>query len=66
MTTDEATIEEEIVRKGKTAPRLTPDYIDSLIASENWARASDMFPGAPIVSEPNRLPITLLVSPALL
>lgn len=48
MTTDEATIEEEIVRKGKTAPRLTPQHIDAQIASENWGRASDMFPGAPV------------------
>lgn len=43
MTTDEATIEEEIVRKGKTAPRLTPQHIDDQIASERWGRASDLF-----------------------
>jgi len=43
MTTDEATIEEEIVRKGKTAPRLTPQHIDDQIASEVWGRASDLF-----------------------
>lgn len=48
MTKDEQAIEKEIVSKGKTAPRLTPDYIDAQIASENWGRASDMFPGAPI------------------
>lgn len=43
MTTDEAEIEEEIVRKGKTAPRLTPELIDAQIASEVWGRASDLF-----------------------
>ncbi len=32
MTTDEATMEEEIVRKGKTAPRITPQHIDDQIA----------------------------------
>ena len=47
MTTDEATIEEEIVRKGKTAPRLTPQHIDDQIVAENWGRASDLFKGAP-------------------
>ena len=47
MTTDEATIEEEIVRKGKTAPRLTPYYIDAQIVGENWGRASDLFKGSP-------------------
>lgn len=29
--TDEQSTEAEIVRAGKTAPRVTPDYIDSLI-----------------------------------
>lgn len=43
MTTDEATMEEEIVRKGKTAPRLTPQHIDDQIASEVWGSASDLF-----------------------
>lgn len=36
MTTDEATIEEEIVRKGKTAPRLTPSDIDAQIDREEY------------------------------
>ncbi len=36
MTTDEATIEEEIVRKGKTAPRLTPTDIDATIDREEY------------------------------
>lgn len=43
MTNDEALMEEEIVRKGKTAPRLTPALIDAQIASEVWGRASDLF-----------------------
>ena len=44
MTTkDETAIEEEIVRKGKTAPRLTPELIDAQIASEAWGRASELF-----------------------
>lgn len=47
MTPDEATIEEEIVRKGKTAPRLTPQHIDAQIASEVWGRASDLFKNTP-------------------
>ncbi len=41
MNTDEATIEEEIVRKGKTAPRLTPMQIDAQIADEAYY----VFPG---------------------
>jgi hypothetical protein len=41
MTTDEAATEEEIVRKGLTAPRLTPDLIDAQIVSE----AYHVFPG---------------------
>ena len=36
MTTDEATIEVEFVRKGKTAPRLTPTDIDAQIAGEEY------------------------------
>jgi Phage protein (N4 Gp49/phage Sf6 gene 66) family len=47
MTTDEASIEEEIVRKGKTAPRLTPQHIDDQIAGEYWGRASNLFKGCP-------------------
>jgi|SRR5882762_38816 len=41
MTTDEATLEEEIVRKGKTAPRLTPTLIDAQIVAEQYY----VFPG---------------------
>jgi hypothetical protein len=38
---DEAAIEKEIVAKGKTAPRLTPQHIDDTIASEAYY----IFPG---------------------
>jgi hypothetical protein len=60
MTTDEATIEEEIVRKGKTAPRLTPQHIDEQIIAENWGRASDMFAGAPTTEAMKCLTICVL------
>ena len=42
MTTDEATTEEEIVRKGLKAPRLTPMLIDAQIVSEQY----HVFPGS--------------------
>lgn len=34
-------IEKEIVAKGKTAPRLTPDQIESVIAEEHYFTAFD-------------------------
>lgn len=34
MSTDEQAIEKEIQAKGLNAPRLTPEHIDSVIASE--------------------------------
>lgn len=43
----EASVEAEIVAKGLTAPRLTPEYIDSQIACENYGRASDLWRDAP-------------------
>jgi hypothetical protein len=60
MTTDETTIEEEIVRKGKTAPRLTPQHIDDQIVAENWGRASDMFQGSPVTEAMQCLTICVL------
>lgn len=60
MTTDEATIEEEIVRKGKTAPRLTPDHIDAQIVSEVCGRASDLFDHVPHSPELQCLTICIL------
>lgn len=34
-------IEKEIVEKGKTAPRVTPDHIESIIAQEAYFTAED-------------------------
>ena len=56
----ETAIEEEIVRKGKTAPRITPQHIDDQIANENLGRASDMFSGAPISESMKCLTICVL------
>lgn len=46
-------IEKEIVEKGKTAPRITPDHIKSLIRSEAYFTATDgaNSPGARVISE---------------
>lgn len=34
-------VEEEIVKKGLTAPRITPDHIDATIVSEHYFTAAD-------------------------
>ncbi|EJB3704555.1 hypothetical protein MT256_004526, partial [Escherichia coli] len=34
-------IEKEIVEKGKTAPRVTPDHIEGIIAQEAYFTAED-------------------------
>ena len=39
--TEDQLIEDEIVRKGKTAPRITPADIESTIASEHYFSAFD-------------------------
>ncbi|EHK0699997.1 hypothetical protein ICL29_004127 [Salmonella enterica] len=39
-------IEKEIQAKGKTAPRLTPDDIQAVIASEHYFTAGDGYAGA--------------------
>ncbi|HEJ7283075.1 TPA: hypothetical protein SMF87_004527 [Serratia marcescens] len=39
-------IEQEIQDKGKTAPRVTPDHIESLIVAENYFTAADGVLGA--------------------
>ncbi|OHC93771.1 MAG: hypothetical protein A2792_01065 [Sphingomonadales bacterium RIFCSPHIGHO2_01_FULL_65_20] len=41
MSADEQAIESEIQRKGLNAPRLNPEHIDSVIASEQY----HVFPG---------------------
>lgn len=40
MSRDEQAIDKEIVDKGKTAPRITPDRIDGLILSEHFLRGT--------------------------
>ena len=46
MINSEQNIEKEIQDKGLTAPRLTPDYIDSIIQSVHFFSAGDGFVGA--------------------
>lgn len=61
MTESEKAIEAEIQAKNLNAPRLTPDYIDGQIACEYVGRASDQFPGCPIVDAMKCLTICVLV-----
>lgn len=51
MSKSEQQIEQEIQAKGLNAPRLTPDYIDSMISSAHWFTAGDGFAGAMSVSD---------------
>lgn len=54
---NEKQIEQEIQDKGLNAPRLTPDHIDSVIASVNYFTAGDGYVGALTASEEfNALP----------
>ena len=46
MSNTEQQIEQEIQDKGLNAPRLTPDYIDSLIVSEHFFTAHEGTQGA--------------------
>lgn len=39
-------IEQQIQAKGKTAPRVTPDHIESVIVSEHYFTAGDGYAGA--------------------
>ncbi|EML1597801.1 hypothetical protein RVY52_002540 [Burkholderia cenocepacia] len=39
-------IEQEIIAKGKTAPRVTPERIEGVIASEHYFTAADGISGA--------------------
>ncbi|MEA5104701.1 Gp49 family protein [Pantoea sp. S18] len=41
-------IEQEIVQKGKTAPRVTPSHVESIITSETYFTAADGRSGANI------------------
>jgi hypothetical protein len=42
---NDQTIEQEIIAKGKTAPRITPDSIEANIASEHYFTASQALVG---------------------
>ena len=59
--TDEG-IEREIVEKGKTAPRITPQMLEDQIAAEHWGRASDMFKDAPTIKALECLTLCVLVT----
>ena len=57
MSNSEQKIEQEIQDKGLNAPRLTPDYIDSVIQSVHYFTAGDGYAGALAFSEEfNSLP----------
>lgn len=49
-------IEKEILAKGKTAPRITPQHIEEVIKSEHYFTAYDVvpFPATNIVAEKNQ------------
>lgn len=51
MSNTEQQIEQEIQDKGLTAPRLTPDHIDSVIQSVHYFTAGDGFAGALTAAE---------------
>lgn len=61
MTTNEQKIEAEIQAKGLNAPRLSPDYMDSVIVGEYTTRAADAFPGTPECDAMKCLTICVLV-----
>lgn len=63
--TDDAGIEAELVAKGLTAPRVTPDDIEANIASEHYFTAMDGIVGAAgcpsiVAGTPVRSPLDLL------
>lgn len=60
MATDKD-IEAEIVAKGKTAPRVTPDHIERLIAGEYYFTAADAVGGAPVMDPMRLLTFCVLV-----
>lgn len=61
-------IEQEIQAKGKTAPRVTPDHIESVIEYEMYFTAYDGFSGAAAADNPDAVyaPISALNSAKLL
>ncbi|WP_186158984.1 Gp49 family protein [Burkholderia gladioli] len=58
-------IEREIIEKGKTAPRVTPDGIDAVITSEFYFTAADGYRASPCY-DPNGDPCVPLPAPAAL
>ncbi|HHU5773785.1 TPA: Gp49 family protein [Escherichia coli] len=50
-------IEKEIVEKGKTAPRITPQHIEDVIISENYFTAAEGVHGANELLKPHESPI---------
>lgn len=63
MSTTDATIEQEIQTKGKTAPRVTPADVEANIASEHYFTAADGYRSAPCF-DPNGQPTDCLPPPA--
>lgn len=61
MSRDESAIEKEIQDKGLNAPRLTPEYIDRLIAAEYSGRASDLWKECPLLESMSCLTVCVLV-----
>ena len=59
--TDEG-IEREIVEKGKTAPRITPQMLEDQVLAEYWGRASDLFKEAPELKALQCLTVCVLVT----
>lgn len=60
MATDKD-IEAEIVAKGKTAPRVTPDHIESVIAGEYFFTAAAAVGDAPVMDPLRLLTFCVLV-----
>lgn len=58
--TDDAGIEQEIVAKGKTAPRITPTDIEANIASEHYFTAADGVDGGIVAGYKYPGPLDLL------
>lgn len=58
---NDAAIEKEIQAKGLTAPRVTPDMIESAIAAEYITTGDKMFAGAPQMPQLALLTICVLV-----
>ncbi|EKP2311315.1 hypothetical protein P1O74_001863 [Escherichia coli] len=50
-------IEKEIVEKGKTAPRITPQHIEDVIISEHYFTAAEGVHGANELLKPHENPI---------